>query len=139
MICIGLLAGCLIGVALLSEFLRRPAIMPMPEPPLPAELTKLPQTARVKCFGEDPTEVLVNVWELPAVEPGDKNSAYQGYTGEAKGVIKGCEVITVKKAVWSPWSRNWYLFIESSTVQGWVYRGAVEFDERVKSTPDASK
>lgn len=111
----------------------------MPEPPLPAELTNLPQTARIKCSGDDPTKLLVNVWELPAVEPGDKNSAYQGYGGEVIAQIKGCEVIVVREAVWSPWSRDWYLFIESSTARGWVYRGGVEFSERVKSTIDASK
>jgi hypothetical protein len=111
------------------------AITPMPAPSIPEKYADLPKNARMRCEGEDATVPKFPIWELPAIEPGDKNSAYQGNRGKEIARLKPCEAVIVVQVVWSEWSRDWYLLVKFSGVQGWIYSGAVELESTSVSTP----
>lgn len=113
----------------------QPTITPVPAPPMPEKFSRLPLPAKMRCKGENSSKPEFLIWELPGIEPGDKNSAYQGNRGNWIAHLKPCEDVTVLQVVWSEWDREWYLLVKFADKQGWATQSVVELTTAMTSTP----
>jgi hypothetical protein len=102
---------------------------PAPTPPPPATLSNLPAEAGRPCYCDSNyNESRAVIWELPGIEPADKNSASRGRRGRELGYLKGCEHFIVTGYEWSRFDRKFYVFIEAQGVKGWVPIELITFD-----------
>ena len=101
---------------------------PRETPVPPIELLDLPRTARIDCH-EDPNlnRGDVVVWELPGVEPPDPDSAYEGDRGERLGSLSCCTVVTVTDCAWSETDQEFWAYLETQDLEGWVALGLLDF------------
>jgi hypothetical protein len=123
-----------IGLVALASC-SQPAITPVPEPPMPEQYSRLPLSAKMRCTGETSTKPEFLIWEFPGIEPGDKNSAYQGNRGNWIAHLKPCESVTILQVVWSEWDRDWYLLVRFSDKRGWARQSVVELTATMTPTP----
>lgn len=100
---------------------------PKETPPFPAELG-LPMDAEVHC-NHDPNldRAKIALWELPGVTPSDPNSAYMGNRGRMLGQISNCTTVTVTQFAWSEMDQEFWVYIETEEVEGWVSLGLIDF------------
>ncbi len=63
----------------------------------------------------------MNAWELPGLEPGDKNSAYMGLRGENLGSLPDCTPVTITDYAWSKTDSEYWLNVTvPDKLAGWV-------------------
>jgi hypothetical protein len=126
----------LVLIAMLASGCRRDVLTPVPAPAMPERLTDLPKVGYILC---DSSRSSVSLWEHPGTEPADKDSAYQGHTGNIVGTAQPCEAITVSKALWSEWDGAFYVLVETRHHTGWLLERFVEFDRLPIPSPDTKK
>lgn len=102
----------------------------LPETPTPPlELQSLPKNARIDCPNNaDPSKGQVVIWELPGVEPTDRNSAYCGRRGEELGVLPDCTDVVITDCAWSTTDQEFWVLIETQDLTGWVTLDLVDID-----------
>jgi len=87
----------------------------------PPELLDLPRIARMRCSDNSRfNEGNFVVWELPGIEPSDKDSAYRGNRGKDLGRLPPCTVIKITDYTWSETDREFWIYITTDTLEGWV-------------------
>ena len=110
--------------------LRRPPILRVPEPEVPAELVSLPRDAWVT--SADIPKVnpgIYSLMEFPAVMPDDLNSAYKGKTGVSMGEVISCTQLSVLERSWSEIDGDWWVLVRQGDQEGWLMLDEVQFED----------
>jgi hypothetical protein len=95
---------------------------PVVKPSPPAELLDLPRRMQIRCSSNPDLNQGsgVYVWELPGLTPADSDSDYYGDRGKELGTIPSCDVVTAIKYVWSQPDEEFYIYIKSKDLEGWI-------------------
>jgi hypothetical protein len=106
------LTGCALG----------PQAVIQPTATLLPSLRSLPAKGKVPCRFSNG----IAIWELPASFPPDPDSGGPGLKGEVLGTLYGCTAFAVTKVAWSIYDQEYYVYVETSGVKGWVALEIVE-------------
>jgi hypothetical protein len=106
---------------------QQPTPMPVPSPS--AELANLPKKAWTRCATDPNLRVGVYLWELPGLPPADPNSGYQGRRGDIMGELAPCTEVQALEYAWSATDKEYYVFVTTGEIKGWVLLHLVQFTE----------
>ena len=106
----------------------RGANLPPNTPNPPSTLLSLPDNAQILCHNDPKLNSGgIYVWELPGLEPTDRNSGYMGRRGRALGLLEPCTIVTATDYAWSETDQVFWVYIKAEDAEGWVKLDLLSF------------